>query len=503
MRVKKSFLNAVSGSLILIIRAILMFAVRIVFVRTLGKMYLGVDSLFTNVLLVLSIADSGINTAINFSLYKPLADKDYKKVSSLMTFYKKVYRILGFAVLIIGLIFMPFLSFIIKESVPNIYLYYLIYLATTVVTYFISYKDSLLNADQNQYQSSLIVGSTYIIMYILRIIFLLVLPNFFVFAIIQLIMMIIQRVLVNRYITKKYDYISFKSSDKISKSEEKKIFKSIKSMFLNKIGFYLVNGTDNIIISALPKLGLGTVAVYTNYYSVVGMLENIISKAVSGVTSSFGDLAVKESKDVQQKVFDIISFLSFLIFGLFSVGFMFLLTALIKICFGASFGVSSATLLIICLNFYITGVLRPLDIIKEATGNYIQDRYANIAQAIINIILSIVLGIKFGLFGVVLATFISYILIPLWIRPFVAYKYIFDKKPYKFYFRQIIYLLSLILIYFVIVLIFKYVVINNIIISFIIKMLMIMVIYIMMISIIFGRTQEFKYIINLLKKSKR
>ena len=500
MRVKKSFLNAVSNSLILIIRSVLLFVVRIVFVKTLGKMYLGVDSLFTNVLLVLSIADSGISTAINFSLYKPLADKNYKKLSSLMTFYKKAYKTLGLIVLGVGLLFIPFLQFVIHEHIDHIYLYYLIYLATVVIPYFISYKDSLLTADQNLYQSSIIVGSTFIIMYLLRIAFLIYLPNFFIFAIIQLVMIIIQRILINRYITKKYKQVNFNEKESITKKEKKTIFKNVKAVFLNKVGYFLVAGTDNIIISAIPGLGLGVVAIYTNYYSVVGTVDNVILKGLSGITSSFGDLAVSESKEIQEDVFNILAFLTFILVGLFTIGFMFLLTPLIQICFGSGFKVSIMVLLAICLNFYFSGNLKSLDVIKEATGVYHQDRYVNMLQALINVILSITLGIKFGLFGVVLATLISCIVLPLWNRPYIAYKYIFKKKLYKYYLRQFMYLLSLVLIFIVTHIILKYIVIDNAIISFIVKAVIISIIYFIGISIIYFKTKEYKYLYTTIKK---
>ena len=502
-RVKKSFLNAISNSAIIIIRAVLLFVVRIVFVKTLGVIYLGVDSLFTNILLVLSIADFGVSTAINFSLYKPLADKDYNKVSALMTFYKKVYRLLGLIVLAVGLLFIPALNFIIHDNVPNLYLYYLIYLGTVVITYFISYKDTLLTADQNLYKSSIIVGSTYIIMYLLRILFLIILPSFLIFALIQLVMIIIQRILVNRYITKKYYYVDFNFSEKITKNEEKTIFKNIKAMFINKIGNFLVSGTDNIIISALPALGLTTVAIYTNYYSVVGTVDTIIGKGLAGVTSSFGDLAVNESKKVQENVFDIIAFISFVIFGFFAVGFLFLLTPLIKICFGSSFEVTTSVLILICINFYLLGIIRPLDVIKEATGNYYQDRYVNLIQAGVNIILSIILGIKYGLLGVVMATMISIIILPLWNRPYIAYKYIFNKKPFIFYLKQLMYLIILLIISIVLYFVLSKVVISNLIISFFIKGIIITIIYFILISIFFFNTKEYKFFIELLLKKKK
>lgn len=500
MRVKKSFFNAISNSLILIVRSILLFLVRIVFVRTLGKVYLGVDSLFTNILLVLSITDSGISTAINFSLYKPLAEHDNQKISSLMTFYKKMYRILGIIVLVLGLSFIPLLKFVITENIEYIYIYYLVYLLTTVMSYFISYKDSLLIADQNLYKSSAIVGTTYIIMYLLRIIFLIIIPNFLIFALIQLIMLFIQRILVNKYITNKYKSIDFNEKKGISKQEQKTIFKNVKSMFLNKLGYFLVNGTDNIIISSIPSLGLGAVAVYTNYYSIISMVDSIISRGLSGITSSFGDLAVNESKKVQEDVFNIISFISFCIYGLFSVGFLFLITDFIKICFGNSYELETLLTVIICINFYIIGILKTLDIIKEATGNYIQDRYANLVQAIINIILSIVLGKKIGLLGIVIATLISYIVVPLWNKPYIAFKYIFQKQPFKYLVKQLKYILSLIIIGFICCFVIRGIDINNVFLEFILKIIIITIIYILCISLIYWKTDEYKYLVNTIKK---
>lgn len=499
MRVKKSFLNAVSNSAILVIRSILMFVVRIVVVKMLGQTYLGIDSLFTNVLLVLSIADSGISTAINFSLYKPLSDKDYKKVSLLMSYYKKMYRLLGFIVLGIGILFIPALPIVIKESVDNIYIYYIIYLLTTVIPYFLSYKEALLTADQNMYKSSIIMGLTYISLYVLRIVFLLIRPSFFIYSIILLIITLIQRYLVNRYITKKYPYISFNEKENISQKEQKSIFVSAKSMFLNKLGYYLVAGSDNIIISSIPTLGLSAVAIYTNYYSIVGTIDNIITRGLSGVTASFGDLAVNESKKTQENVFNIISFVAFLVYGLFTIGFAFLLTPLIKICFGSGFNISNEVLLIVCINFYLVGMAKPLDVIKEATGNYYQDRYVNLLQAFINIVLSIILGKLYGLLGIVLATLISFIVLPMWNRPYIAYKYIFGKSPKSFIKVQIKYVISLLLVYAVCWPIVSNLIISNKIVEFLIKVIIVTIIYIILIMVIYHKSEEEKYLIKLVK----
>lgn len=499
MRVKKSFLNALSNSVILIIRSVLMLIVRIIFVRMLGKVYLGVDSLFTNILLVLSIAETGICSAINFSLYEPLSKKNYTKVSILMSFYKKLYNNLGFIVLVIGILMMPFLKFIVNEDINNLYLIFMFYLSTTVIGYFISYKDALLGADQNSYKVTFITGGAYVLMYLLRIIFLLIMPNFIIYILIQFVMILVQRVLINRYITKSYPKVNFSIDKELSKEEKKIIYKSVASLFLNKIGNYLVNGTDNIIISAFPSLGITLVGVYSNYYSVTNMTDSIINRGLSGITASFGDLAVNENKKTQEDVFDIISFISFAIYGLFTIGFVFLLTPFIKLCFGASFGLDNLTIIVICLNFYVLGIVHSLDVIKEATGTYIQDRYANIIQAIINIVLSIVLGFKFGLFGIIFATLISYILVPLWNKPYIAYKYIFNKKPFNYYLKQLFYFFVIIVISIISYFIINLISIKSMLVSIIVKGVIITIIYLLFISLFFYKTKAYKYVINFIK----
>ena len=65
------------------------FISRTVFIYTLGENYLGISGLFSDVLSVLSIAELGIGSAITYSLYKPIADNDSRKIKALINLYKK------------------------------------------------------------------------------------------------------------------------------------------------------------------------------------------------------------------------------------------------------------------------------------------------------------------------------------------------------------------------------------------------------------------------------
>ena len=132
---------------------VISFIARIFFIRTLGREYLGLNGLFTNILTILSLAELGVGEAITFSLYKPLAENNTKKCSMLMQLYKKVYTVIGVTILFIGLCLTPFLPLIIKDmpDIPYISLIYALFVVNTAVSYFFSYKRNLIIADQKRY----------------------------------------------------------------------------------------------------------------------------------------------------------------------------------------------------------------------------------------------------------------------------------------------------------------------------------------------------------------
>ncbi len=145
-RLKNTLKNAAYGWISNAISLLLGFVSRTVFIYILGTTYLGVNGLFTNVLSVLSFAELGIGTALNYSLYKPVAENDYDKIRAYMNFYKVAYRVIALVVTVLGLLLLPLLPYIIKggESVENIPFLYLIFLFNTVISYLVSYKFSLL-----------------------------------------------------------------------------------------------------------------------------------------------------------------------------------------------------------------------------------------------------------------------------------------------------------------------------------------------------------------------
>ena len=149
-RTKKSIRNTLFSISYKLFDTILAFLLRTVFIRCLSISYLGLNSLFANILTVLSLMELGVGGSIVFALYKPLAEGDQEKVASLMGLYKKVYNTIGVLVIIVGVSLTPFLQYIIKlpDNIDGIYIIYWLTIFNTSITYFLSYRRSLLLADQ-------------------------------------------------------------------------------------------------------------------------------------------------------------------------------------------------------------------------------------------------------------------------------------------------------------------------------------------------------------------
>ncbi|MGO4277130.1 hypothetical protein AB4Z22_46090, partial [Paenibacillus sp. TAF58] len=123
------------------------FIVRKAFLDTLGNELLGLTSLYTNIIGLLSIVELGIGSAIIYSLYKPFAENDQVKVKGYLNFYSKFYNNVGFIILVLGISMTFFLQLFIKDQINllDAQLYFLLFLINTIISYFFSYKICILN----------------------------------------------------------------------------------------------------------------------------------------------------------------------------------------------------------------------------------------------------------------------------------------------------------------------------------------------------------------------
>lgn len=428
MRTKKSIINMVVSFTSQIIFIALGFISRRVLIYSVGVEYLGINGLMTNILTVFSLAESGIGTVICFNLYEPLAKKNYEKVKSLMLLYKKSYHLLALFTLIVGLLFIPFLPMFLKgNTVSDVYLIYGLYLFSSAASYLFSYKATLNNADQNKYLTTIANTITQILVLILKVLILYFTENYILFLTIDIFSTILKNIIFSYIVDKRYPFLKDKNVQKLDKDTESKIFSNIKALFINKIGYIISQCSDNLVISSL--ISVTSLGLYSNYTTLVSFVSGFVTLFTGSLNASLGNLIALEDSNKVYSVYKKINLINTFLYTISAVCLLHLVEPFIIWWLGdCSFVMSKSVLIVTILNFYFRGINLSIDMVKNASGLFKQDRYISILEAITNLIISILLAPKHGITGVMIGTLFSFLVFSFWIKPCIVYKYIFVTK---------------------------------------------------------------------------
>lgn len=495
-RTKQAAKNIFFGYISNFIIVIMGFLQRTVFIMVLDGTLLGVNGLYTSILSVLSMAELGIGTALNYSLYKPVANRDHEKIKSYMRLYKKAYLAIAGVIAGVGLVLVPFLPYLIKEhsnvTDRELIIYYLIFLFNTVSTYFVAYKYSLISAEQRDYIQTNITTITKIVTVLLQIVILFLTKSFLAFLLIQAAVELVQKVAVSFYFRKLYPYLQDKKVEKLKKEETATVITKTKALMMHKIGDVARLSTDNIIITYFINVGL--VGIVDNYNLVITYAGNFINVIFNSVISGFGNLVATESKEKQYSIFKVYRFFACWLYGFAAVGFWLLLTPLVgSLWLDKSWILGQGILTLILVDFYLKGGRVVLINFKIASGLFEQDRYLPLIQGIVNLVLSII-GVKWiGLAGIYVGTVVSGIMANL-IRPVIIYRNSFSKSAWAYFGDSCKYIGTILGILVVLLPIRSLVLTQINFFTFILMAVIISVLYNLVFFVIFRKTEEFAYL---------
>lgn len=431
-RSQNTILNIIFGYAAQIGTLVLSFFGRRIFLQYLSVDYLGINGLYSNILTVLSLAELGLDTAVIYSLYKPVADGNEALINSLLVYFKKIYFVLAGVIFLIGMALVPFLHFLIKSELnrQDLIYYYLIFLANTIASYFVAHKVALLSAYQEQRVQKMVVLSSNLVLQILHIIVLVVWKSYYLYVLATLLTTIISNIAlgcvcdrIHPNIKKKLPPVDF---------DKKPIREKVYSTFLYKVGAVLVTNTDNILISVL--VSTAAVGLYSNYYVIYGSIQGFIAIITLSLISSLGNLGVSGDEKRQYEIFNFALLFYHFTAALGLVGFSALLNDVVELWLGAEYLLEWHTAFLIALNFYISNAISPVWMYHEAYGLFDQVRYLMLARAAVNLVLSVLLGMIWGTFGILLATAISLVVTSFWYEPIILFKKVFH-LPVREYWR--------------------------------------------------------------------
>ncbi len=442
MRTTNAMKNASISLIYYFINTFFAFLSKSLLIKYIGIEYSGLNSLLTNVIGMLNIAELGLSSAVGYTLYKPLIENDYKRINEILCLYKYLYRIVASVVFIFGLFITVFINFFVNSTINigEVRIVFLLYLLATVVSYLLTFLNVLPIADQKNYLVVTIQNNGKIFKNILQIISIAITRNYYVWLIIEILASIVIYAYTNYIIRKKYPLYKKDNSnsfrDLIKKYHD--IVKKAKNLFFHKIGGLFVYQTDNILISYFGTLT--DVGIYTNYILIYNLLTGVVDQAFMGITASIGNYIIeKENKDtycVWKEMYIIIVFIT----TIFCFLFYKLATPFVSVVFGKEYILSNIIVLGIAFNIMFKIVKAPIDKFKEAYGIF-WDTKAPVIEAIINFVFSVILGKQIGILGVVLGTIISNIFITIIWKPYVLFKYGFKKNYIEYYKVNIPYIL--------------------------------------------------------------
>ena len=459
---------------------------------------MGVNGLLTNVLSMLSLVEGGIGSSIVYNLYKPLAENNQPKVIALVQLYKKIYGVLAIVIFLLSLTLYPFLGVFMKSesAITSINIIYFIFVAKNMISYLNAHKWSLINADQKGYVLAKYNLVFNIITTISKIIILMLTKNYILFLLIETGIFIIQNLWNGKIVNQRYTYIKTKKKYSIEREVKNNLITNVKALFLHNIGSYCVFGTDNILISAF--ISVKAVGLYSNYTMIIGQLSSLLTPIIGGIGASVGNLIAIESKEKNYEVFNVIYLINFWIYGVCAIFLYNLLEPFINWWLGEGLLLDKLTFIIILINFYISGMRSSVITFKTKAGIFNNDKYVPLIEAVINLGSSIILVKYFGLAGIFMGTTISTITLPLWIQSKLVYNNVFNKSVNQYFKKYFLYLGLTIIIGLLTTVLSNIITITGII-GLVFKGVICVTVPNIILVLIFYRTDEFKYILNIIK----
>lgn len=493
MRTSNSIKNSIAALTLNAISVIISFIAQKMFLTILNAEYLGVNGLFSNVISMISIAELGIGEIIIFHLYKPIAENNKERVKTLLGLYKKAYNTIAFIVLCLGLCFIPFLGFFIGETTLNLNftLVYILFLLQTVISYILTYKRSILYANQKNYIINIVHIFYLVILNVVQLLILFLTKNYYIYLAIKIVLILLENIIITIISNKLYPYITDKNIKKLDKKTEKDIFARIKAQLLHKIGGVVVNSTDNIIISKF--FGVITTGLYSNYFLIINAVKSLFSQILSSITASVGNLLVEADIEKTFSVYKKIRFLNFWIATFCSVSIFVVIQSFITLWIGSEYLLSIFVLGVLVLNLYQKMMRSCNDLFLAGAGICVENKYVPLVESILNIVFSIICLKIFGLAGVFMGTIISGLALWCYSYPKFVYKKLFNRS-YKDYAKGTIgYILLFILIATITYYISLFFIVENALLQVVINVIICLIVPNLILFIIFRKTDEFKY----------
>lgn len=401
---------------------ILGFFSRKILIDCLGAEVLGLNTMAMNLLGFLNLAELEISTAVSYTLYTPLFQKDYEAINEIVAVQGWLYRRIAYVVLVGGAILMCFFPWIFaKMELPLWYAYgsFGVLLLATMLGYIVNYQQIVLSADQQEYKITYNVQGFRVLKLLMQIVGIgYFQQGYFYWLVVELVMAVITCLFLNSTIHKSFPWLHPDlSKGKMLSQNHAEIIRKTKQLFFHKFSGYVLGQSSPLIIYAF--LSLTVVAIYGNYMLLVVSISMIVTSVFNGMNAGIGNLVAEGNKE------KILSFFreytvsrywlaSVICFCLFHLSHSFM-----SLWIGEGYLLDFTSFTLLVVYAFVT-MTRTNDSFISAYGLF-QDIYAPAIEATLNLGFSVLLGYIYGLSGIITGVLISLLLVVCCWKPYFLY----------------------------------------------------------------------------------
>lgn len=437
-RVHKSILNAKVNLLFYFLFLPLGFISRKVFLDCLGAEFIGLTGTLNGILAYLNLSELGIAACIGYFLYKPLQSGDRKKINEILSLLGYLYWWIGSIIFACGIgisLFFPLIFSDAHISLGVIYFAFYSILSSALINYFINYKQQILYSDQKAYLAAVYIQSGRLLATIVQIILAYYYKNLYLWVGIEFLFSLFSCIVLNRKINKEYPWL------KVDKWQGRKLLKDYpeiivktKQVFVHKIKDFVLAKSDEIFIFLFASLQM--VAFYGNYMMIVSKLISLFGSASGGIGASVGNLVAEGNKANMLKVFWEYTTTLHAIAATICFSIYAFLEPFIAHWLGPEYIIDHRILILLCVYIYITNSRFSVDSFNVAHGLY-ADVWSAWTELAINVSVTIVCGLQWGLIGILLGKITSLLTIVVLWKPYYLFSAGF-KEPIKTYWTNVL-----------------------------------------------------------------
>lgn len=421
-RIHKSILNAEVNLVFYFLTLSLAFFSRKIFLDCLGADFIGLTGTLGNILGYLNLAELGITASIGYFLFKPLQSNNRKEIQEILSLLGYLYNWIGCVILFGGIIislFFPLIFANAKLDLGIIYFAFYSFLGSSLIGYFINYRQILLTADQKKYLVAIYYQSANIIKNILQIYLAYTYKNLYVWVGIEFLFGIIGCITLNWKINQEYPWLHVsKKQGKLLIKKYPDVITKTKQVFIHKIKDFVLVKSDELFIFLFVSLKM--VAFYGNYMIIISKLISLFSAITGSVGASIGNLVAEGNKQNMMKVFWEFTTIQHTIAATLCFSLYNFTEPFIAHWLGHEYIMDHRILILLIIYIYITNSRNSVDSFNYAHGLY-ADVWSAWTELIINVSITIIGGLKWGITGILLGKIVSLLVIVVLWKPYYLF----------------------------------------------------------------------------------